>query len=377
MEKHLHVICFTVPFPVNYGGVFDPFYKIKFLHQEGVKVHLHCFDYGTGKQDELEKYCFSIHYYSRNLGHKGFSLNLPYIIASRKSEELLNNLLLDDFPILMEGIHCTYLLNDDRFTDRKKYVRLHNIEFTYYRSLAKSTTSFLHKIFYYRESRLLKKYEKSIASKATMFWAVSKTDIAFLQNEFNYQSIFYLPVFIPEDWNLNLHEGKGSYCIYHGDLSVESNEKAVIWLLKNIFNEIKLPLVITGKNPSKKIERLLHKEKYTCLVANPTYKEMQDMIAKAQINILPSFSSTGVKLKLVNALFSGRYCIANNETVEGLAVDEVCTICNTEEEFIMAIKNLYQQPYTLLQIKKRKKTLKNICNNNDNAQQIIQWIWNE
>ena len=43
--KHLHVISFDVPVPANYGGVIDVYYKLKALHLQGVKIHLHCFEY--------------------------------------------------------------------------------------------------------------------------------------------------------------------------------------------------------------------------------------------------------------------------------------------------------------------------------------------
>jgi hypothetical protein len=53
LEKHLHIISFDVPYPANYGGVIDVFYKLKNLHKAGVKIILHCFEYGRGEQKEL------------------------------------------------------------------------------------------------------------------------------------------------------------------------------------------------------------------------------------------------------------------------------------------------------------------------------------
>ena len=93
MDKHLHIINFTVPYPADYGGVIDLFWKLPALQAQGVKIHLHCFDYGRGKQTELNKYCTSVNYYERSSGLKGFNLNLPYIVSSRKNETLFNNLL--------------------------------------------------------------------------------------------------------------------------------------------------------------------------------------------------------------------------------------------------------------------------------------------
>ena len=56
----LHIVSFDVPFPPNYGGVIDVFYKIKALHKLGVKIILHTFDYGRGKPTELNNYCEEI-----------------------------------------------------------------------------------------------------------------------------------------------------------------------------------------------------------------------------------------------------------------------------------------------------------------------------
>jgi len=375
MDKHLHIIAFTVPYPADYGGVFDLFYKLIALKEEGVLIHLHCFDYNIGQQAELNKYCYSVDYYSRNKGHKAISFTLPYIVASRKNELLLSNLLKDDYPILMEGIHSTYLLQDERFKNRKKYVRLHNVEHLYYRQLSKTATSILQKIYFFRESILLKKYEQNIIPKATAYWGVSHKDIDFYANIFHCNLIDFLPVYLPQKWGDKPAEGKGYYCLFHGDLSIGMNESAAIWLLEKVFNQIKLPLVIAGKNPSKKLERLAHAEKFSCLVANPSEKEMQDMITKAHINIFPAVHLTGIPIKILNALFNGKYCIVNKTTALITELSELCSIANTSEEYIEIINALYQEPFTILQTKKRKNLLHTVFNNKRNAKQMITWIW--
>jgi hypothetical protein len=51
MAKHLHIISFNVPYPLIMAGVIDVFYRIKALHDAGVKIHLHCFQYGREVAD--------------------------------------------------------------------------------------------------------------------------------------------------------------------------------------------------------------------------------------------------------------------------------------------------------------------------------------
>ncbi len=99
------------------------------------------FEYGRGEQPVLNDYCSEVSYYGRHEGHKGFSHKLPYIVCSRSNGQLLERLLQDDYPILLEGIHCTYLLNDERFSQRRIILRLHNVEYQYYRQLYHSEKS--------------------------------------------------------------------------------------------------------------------------------------------------------------------------------------------------------------------------------------------
>ena len=144
----------------------------------------------------LEEYCVEVNYYARHEGHKGFSHRLPYIVCSRSSAQLLERLVEDDYPILLEGVHCTYLLNDDRFNDRRIVLRLHNVEYQYYRQLYLAETFLLKKIYYLHESNLLRQYEQRIAPKVKIL-AVSSRDAECYRQEFGATDIETLPVFLP------------------------------------------------------------------------------------------------------------------------------------------------------------------------------------
>lgn len=373
MSKHLHIICLNVPYPVDYGGVFDLFYKLPALQQQGVKIHLHCYKYGRTEQPILNQFCESVDYYQRETGLRGLSLTYPYIVSSRSNKMLLDRLCEDNYPILMEGTHCTYLLNDKRFKRRKCCVRLHNVEYIYYRHLYENATSFLKKLYFYRESKLLAQYEKQIAKKA-VFWSVTEKDAK------TYRQLGYdneaLPLFLP-DWKVKAMEGKGSFCLYHGDLSVDENEKAAIWLIENVFNSLDIPFVIAGKDPSQRLSKLINDNTTYSLIANPNETELQDLIAKAHINIIPSFNSTGIKLKLVNALFNGRYCIVNNATAEGSGLEKLCHIAAGADDFASAITELYQVPFTAEDINARHTILDKMFDNHANARQLVKWIFGE
>jgi glycosyltransferase involved in cell wall biosynthesis len=366
-------VCLDVPYPVDYGGVFDLFQKIKVLHSAGVMIHLHCFEYGRGEQPILSEYCVEVHYYTRCEGHKGFSHKLPYIVCSRSNGQLLDRLLGDDYPILLEGIHCSYLLNDDRFAGRQIVLRLHNVEYQYYRQLYHSERSLFKKLYYLHESNLLRSYEKRIAGKVKIL-TVSEKDREQYQNEFGANNIQTLPVFLPYE-EVKTREGTGCFCLYHGNLSVPENEQAVIWLLKQVFSTLELPLIVTGKQPSARLTRLVYQYPLTCLIADPSEEEMQDLIAKAQVNILPSFNCTGVKLKLLNALYNGRHCIVNRDMVIGTGLEGICHIADSAGNMRSTVTELYGRPIQPEEIARRTDVLSGLYNKAENVDRLMQTIW--
>lgn len=371
-KKHLHIVTHDVPFPADYGGVIDLFYKLKALHSIGVKIYLHCFTQGRPAQDELNKYCNTVTYYPRKNNISRFSMRLPYIVNSRISKQLITNLKKDNHPVLLEGIHCTYYLQNGELTDRKVVVRLHNIEFEYYKQMANQERNIFKKLYYTIESHLLKRYEASIANKAC-FLAVSQQDTILYKELFGAKEVQTLKVFLPHS-KVNSLKGKGCFCLYHGNLAINENEQAATWLINVVFSKIATPFYIAGKNPSKKLQRLVALYPHISLVKNPSEAVMQDLISEAQIHILPSFNNTGVKFKLLNAIFNGRHCLVNKAGVEGSGLENYCHLAEDALSFQQQIAELYQQPFTQEEIQNRGRLLQSEFNNEANAKELMTFL---
>jgi len=371
LDKHLHIVCFDVPYPADYGGVIDVFYRIKALHSFGVQIHLHCFEYGRGRQNELNKYCVEVNYYKRYTGFKGLSITIPYIVKSRANKSLLTALSRDDHPILLEGIHTTYFLFTGDLKHRKVFVRLHNVEFEYYKHLSSDENSFFKKCYYKNESRLLKNYEKKIANAATLL-PISKKDEFVYKKLFISKNINYLPAFT-NSTSVNIKEGYGKYCLYHGNLTIAENEKSVIWLIESL-GETGIPIIIAGKNPSDRLRNKIGDHKNITLIINPGVDKMYNLIQNAGVNILPVKNAAGIKIKLLNALFTGRHCLTDSGAVKGTSLEQYCEIAETEMDFIDKIKKLFEIPFTQTDIEKRKGLLKEF-DNIQNAEMLMTWIY--
>ena len=90
---------------------------------------------------------------------------------------------------------------------------------------------------------------------------------------------------------------------------------------------------------------------------------------------MPSYTNTGIKLKLLNAVFNGRHCIVNPATVIGSGLEAACHTGTTANAFRELIAQLYHQPFTTEEIKLRKSLVKGMFDNERGAAKMIGDIW--
>lgn len=369
-ELHLHVVSFDIPYPANYGGVIDVYYRLLNLSKAGVKIHLHCFEYGREHALELNAICHSVHYYKRDVLLKNLFKKTPYIVCSRNNQDLKNTLLADDYPILIEGLHCCAILEDRRFENRNIMVRAHNIEQDYYRQLAHQEHRFWKRIYLRSEAEKLKNYEPVLA-KATSIVAINRSDRDYLLRKF--ARVTWIPSHHKYDSVIS-PEGRGSYLLYHGNLSVPENSEAAAWLVEHVFSKIDFPVKIAGMNPPKFLVEKIAPCKHIALLPNPSDEEMEVLLRNAQLVLLYTMQTSGLKLKLLNTLFSARFCIVNSKMLEGTHLDALCEIADTAEEMLQKIRTLSVSDFSKAEIERRESMLSDEYSNCLNTERWLKLL---
>ena len=349
-NKFIHIISLDVPFPADYGGVIDIYYRIQALHELGYKIILHCWEYGRGEQEKLKEITHEIHYYKRKKSIRFAFSKLPFIVVSRQSNKLFNRLLEDNHPILFEGIHTTLLLDNPRLKERIKIVRMHNVEHDYYNALAEKATG-IKKKHYTSEAKKLKSYE-SILTHANWIFAIQELDKQHFETF--HSNVKLLPASVPPISIVPVN-AEEKYCLFHGNLSVQENDSAVRWILKNAFYD-GLKLIITGKNPSTELSQLANK-KGVQVVPNPSQDKMQQLISEAHVHLLVTEQATGIKLKLINSLATGGHVLVNPTMVEGTNLATLCTVFSNEIGYQTQLKALMAKPVEVGQIHLRFEIL--------------------
>jgi len=371
LDKHLHVIAFDVPLPANYGGVIDVYFKLKSLAALGVKIHLHCFEYGRNEVPELEELCQEVHYYHRSTTRGYLFRRRPFIAVTRSSEELVLRLLKDNHPILFEGLHTCYHLEDERLMNRFKIVRTHNIEHHYYQNLANVEKDLFKKYYFLSEVGKLERFERTLCN-AQLVAAISKADTEYLDSK--YPNVHQISAFHPND-KVEIAEGIGKFCLYHGSLEIGENNEAALHLVINIFSTIDVPLIIAGNKPSQELKAEVAKHSNVEIRSGLNTKDIHQLIKDAQINVLPTFQATGIKLKLLAALYMGRHCLVNSFMVENTGLESLCRVEDTDKRFIQAVQTLFTEEFNGNGRERRAEILNERFCNTVNAKKLYSLIF--
>ena len=365
----LHVVSFQVPFPPDYGGLIDVYYKLKALKEAGCSVVLHTYRYEVAEQPDLLKVVDAVYYYERFTGWCSMFSFRPYIVYSRRSKLLLERLCEDDSPILFEGLHTCYFLSNPLLRDRQKWVRMHNVEHDYYYFLGKSCVSWYEKCYYYLEAWKLKHYER-VLLYADKILAITNTDALYFTQKYPFVSTYCLPCFfdnISVETVTDVSPENEKYILYHGNLSVLENVRVINYILDNLLSklDINMRVVIAGKNPDKHLREKISRIPNVSLVANPLQEEMNSLIVFAHIHLLLTFQNTGIKLKLIYSLMKGHgHCLVNSMMIPDPGFEEVCTIADGQEAQVIALRKLYHTPLMPEALQWRQQALTKMGYNN-------------
>lgn len=376
-QRKLHLIAFDVPYPANYGGIVDVFYKLKSLHSAGLEIVYHCFYYAghNPPNDELKKYCSQIYYYkrNRNLIKLIFGAN-PYVVTSRNHHDLLKRLLEDDAPIFFDGLQTCFYLSHPDLASRKKYVRANNIEHIYYRELAKVERNFLKRLYLDKEADRLELFESQLKFADAIF-AVANMD---LEHFGQYAKTVYVPPFFNTDHarrDVNKSGIQGRFILFQGNLRIRENELAAKFIINKVAPLTRHKIVIAGKSPSSWLKNEASLEENVKLIDTPPAVQMDSLIQYAHINLLITFQQTGIKLKLLHALDTGQHVIINSLMDDHGVFSELCHVKDSPEQIAYKIDELMKLEFTEEMRKTRFEKFSSVFDNKISAGRIIKEIF--
>lgn len=133
------------------------------------------------------------------------------------------------------------------------------------------------------------------------------------------------------------------------------NYDGIKWFVEEIMDKIpEQMLTIVGKDFEKKTE--LERENVKVV---GTVEHLEDYYYAYPVIVMPILYGAGMKVKTAEAMMYGKVILATDEALEGYNVSEADGVykCNTQEEFIAAIRRVFCEPIDFKNSKIRKKFL--------------------
>lgn len=331
-SKHIHIIAFDSPYPAHYGGVIDIWYKIIALHHIGIDITLHIFLYGGRKpQIEINKYCKKVFYYHRNTHLSQHLSTLPYIVKSRKNNELIRHILTNPAPVLMEGLHSTASLLELKAQKIPCFIRMHNIEEKYYRYLYALENRNYKKAFYFLEYKKIQSYERQLNQSSGLIFLSPKDENSF-ESKTNHTTIYPFHGMYIDEKNVQILS-----LLFHANFEIKENRLAAEKII-SMSDKIHLPIVFAGKNadtlpaprPSSNVQ----------FVNNPSDEQMLQLLRSSAIHLLPQSQPTGIKLKLIHSLFTAQYIITSAEMASDFPWENEVIVYKTWSSIPKIVKDI-------------------------------------
>lgn len=385
-EQRLHIVSFQVPWPADYGGAIDVWYKLKALRALGVGVTLHTFAYGGRTvSQELRDVADEVFIYPRASILRSLLSPTPMIVKSRADRTLLDRLaaIPPSDVILFEGLHTTAWLTHPRLRDKRKLVRTHNVEHDYYRMLAGSASSPARKAFFLTESMKLRRYEKALA-RADVILAISEGDADYFSRRFPDADVRLLPCFFNDTpAPPNAEEGESRtdgvpdhpYILYNGNLTVPENIAGALHIINEIAPRLPadLTVVVAGREPDPSVMAAAASKSNVRIVASPPENLMQSLMRNAACSLLVTGQPTGIKLKLLNTLSAtSGHIVANSLMLNDSVLRRVCHQADTPQLQADLLMSLAASPPTPADLEKRREILRTRFDNTLSARIILE-----
>lgn len=263
---------------------------------------------------------------------------------SKKVKEKLNEILSEDkFDLIqLEGLYlCEYIIGLRKRCSAKIVLRSHNIESNIWKKLSFNEKNPFKKLFFKWQSNKLLKLETQQLGQLDAIVPISVSDYKWYQQRVGSKPLLYIPTGINLK-NIGISRQIDKYSLYFiGALDWLPNLEGLRWFLSDVFPHIiakneRIFLHVAGRNmPIDMQNKNLKNVKF--------YGEIEDaadFIKDKFICIVPLFSGSGLKIKIIEAWQYGKLVITTPVGAEGLPESPEKLYISAENEMIFCNKIL-------------------------------------
>ena len=287
---------------------------------------------------------------------KSFFVGSCYSVAKyycAKFEKKISHLLVNNVYdlIVVEHSQLLPLLNIIKKYNKDAPIVFNsqNVEHVVYSDLSIKSNSFLKRLIYKRESKLMAIVEKKGLRLVNQVWTLTEKDKNKYLSLVNVNCLV-MPVYGNNRSNCTDVFSQKQECRFDvvmlGTWSWQPNKDGLIWFLKSIFPRLKkynLKIGIAGKGADSILFDYKNDIDYLGFVEN-----QDNFLLSGNIIVIPTTEGGGIQIKTLDAIATGKYVVTTPMGVRGLSnLPNTVSICSDPENFSQAILKLIRQELKL------------------------------
>ena len=249
--------------------------------------------------------------------------------------EILQNETFD--IIQLETLYITpYLSVIRKYSNAKIVLRSHNIEHLIWERIAKEAKNPFKKWYVKHLATTLKNYEVSTLNKYDGIVAITQTDAITLKQLGCNKALIAISYGLDINEYTVDNENETIDLFHIGAMNWIPNQQGIKWFLDNVWNLIRkelpdLKLCLAGRN----MPDWLLQSKYPNVKILGEVENAKFFIQSNGIMIVPLFSGSGIRIKIIEAMALGKVVITTSIGAEGINYtnNENIIIANTIDEF--------------------------------------------
>jgi glycosyltransferase involved in cell wall biosynthesis len=356
-ERKILIITNRVPYPLSDGGNLAMNTMIQGYHNAGWKVYLLSMNtsrhpLNQSKLASLFTNIYAFDWVDINNDIKPLNIIKNYLFSDwpehaerfykQEFEDKIISVAAAFKPdvVQIESVFlATYLPAVNENSDALTVLRLHNIEYQIWQSLAKKCKT-LKKLYLIKLYRRIRNFERAAWRDFDLLLPITEKDAQAVIRLEEVNDVVVVPFSIETD---KIAQGKDEKWVgYHlGAMDWIPNQEGIRWFLENAWRKIRkvepgFEFYFSGRNMPERFKKL-HIAGVHCLGEVPSAEEF---IADKKILIVPLWSSGGIRVKILEAMAAGKVVITTRAGIKGIEAKagEHYLQVSSPDDFARAVK---------------------------------------
>jgi glycosyltransferase involved in cell wall biosynthesis len=285
---------------------------------------------------------------------------VPYNAArfiSTRFQSKLKTILKNDFDIIqLEGAYlCPYIPIIKAHSKAKIVYRAHNIEHKIWFRTAQREPNPLKRAYLKLIANRMKSFEHNLINQYDLLVPITKNDADVFLNSGNKKPVKVIPAGVSSNMITNSNEQIPNLDLFFiGALDWSPNQEGLIWFVNNVWDMVinespQLSFFVAGRNAPGSLIKKINKPN---IIFFGEIDDAYQYMNEHTVMILPLFSGSGMRLKIIEAMALGKTIISTSIGAEGINCmhKKNIFIADTAADFHYYIKQIMQNKTSLKQI---------------------------